>query len=420
MQKLLCFLIVGILIFGCVSKDKIQRFEDSNKIVIGAIDSIHSEVLGESRKFWVHLPKNYDAAADADKKYPVVYLLDGDAHFYSVVGMIEQLSTTNGNTICPEMVVVAIPNTDRTRDLTPTHVDVAFGDSTFVKTSGGGDQFLDFLEKELIPYIDNNYPVAPYRTYIGHSFGGLTVLHTLLERPQLFTNYVAIDPSLWWDDGVLLEKADDVFQEERFSGKSLFVGVANTMPASMEYSKVELDTTEETDHIRSILKFAKATEIKNGGMNFGWKYYQEDDHGSVPLITEYDALHFLFPWYTLPNLADKLFPEPTVSPEELLTIIKLHYTNVSEHFGYAVLPNEQMINGMGYQLLQMKKPEYAFAFFDLNIKNYPNHANVFDSMGDYYLAQADTINAIKFFEKAISMGDLAYSKDKLEQLKSSD
>jgi tetratricopeptide (TPR) repeat protein len=137
----------------------------------------------------------------------------------------------------------------------------------------------------------------------------------------------------------------------------------------------------------------------------------------VPLITEYAALHFLFPWYTLTGLEDKLFPEPSVSTGEILEIVETHYQNVSEHFGYSVLPNEQMVNGMGYQLLQMKKPEYAFAFFDLNLKNYPTHANVFDSMGDYYLAQADTLKAIEFFEKAVTLGDLSYSKDKLKTIR---
>jgi len=344
-------------------------------------------------------------------------LLDGDGHFYSVVGMIEQLSTTNGNTICPEMIVVAIPNTDRTRDLTPTHVDVAFGDSSYVKTSGGGDKFLDFIEKELIPQVEEHYPATGYRTFIGHSFGGIAVLNALLERPHMFANYVAIDPSLWWDDRVLLKKADSIFSKSTYTDKSLFVGVANTMPSAMAYADVERDTTEETDHIRSILKFIKSTDHVNSGLNFGWNYYHDDSHGSVPLITEYDALRFLFPWYTLHSLEDKIFPEPSVTPDELIGMVKQHYKNVSEHFGYDVLPSEGMINGMGYQLLQMKLPEYAFKFFDLNVKNYSKNANVYDSMGDYYLAQSDTVKAIEFFEQAIATGDLSYTKEKLANLK---
>ncbi|MNK55562.1 putative esterase [compost metagenome] len=95
--------------------------QSDNKVIIGTIDSIQSKMLNERRKIWVYVPNSW--SPDSKQRYPVLYLLDGDAHFYSVVGMIQQLSQVNGNTICPEMIVVGIPNTDRTRDLTPTHVD---------------------------------------------------------------------------------------------------------------------------------------------------------------------------------------------------------------------------------------------------------------------------------------------------------
>src|ERR1022692_1935717 len=164
----------------------------NNKIVLGTIDSIHSNILNEQRKIWVYVPEEDPNSIFSKQRYPVVFLLDGDAHFYSVVGMIQQLSSVNGNSICPKMIVVGIPNTDRTRDLTPTHVEVdpPFMDSASSKTSGGGERFIAFIEKELMPHIDSLYPVAPYRMLIGHSFGGLTVMNTLIHHPQLFNSYV--------------------------------------------------------------------------------------------------------------------------------------------------------------------------------------------------------------------------------------
>ena len=80
-----------------------------------------------------------------------------------MTGMLKNLGD---NGIVPRMVVVGIPNTDRTRDLTPTHVDVMFGDSAFARTSGGGAKFMDFVEKELIPYVESKYPVTGYRTFV--------------------------------------------------------------------------------------------------------------------------------------------------------------------------------------------------------------------------------------------------------------
>ena len=166
--------------------------------------------------------------------------------------MIKQLSTTNGKTVSPEMIIVGIPNTDKSLDLTPTHVDEMFGNTIFPRTSGGGVNFLDFLEKELIPHIEKTYPASGYRTFVGHSFGGLAVINALVERPYLFNNYVSIDPSLWWDDRKLLSKAEKVFTENNYEGKALFVGVANTMDEGMRINEVEQDTSEGTDHIRSI------------------------------------------------------------------------------------------------------------------------------------------------------------------------
>ena len=113
-----------------------SRSQTDNKIVIGKIDSVYSTILKEQRKVWVYLPNMKPGMQNPGQRYPVVYLLDGDGHFESVVGMIQQLSQVNGNTVVPEMIIVGIPNTDRTRDLTPTRIisDPPMMDSTFQKT----------------------------------------------------------------------------------------------------------------------------------------------------------------------------------------------------------------------------------------------------------------------------------------------
>ena len=385
-------------------------------IVIGQKDSIYSSVLGEGRGIWVYVP---ESARVPGKKFPVVYLLDGDTHFYSVMGMIQQLSSVNGNTVCPEMIVVGIPNTDRMRDLTPTHVEVAMGDSMFVKTSGGMPEFTSFLADELMPYIESHYPVTPYKVYIGHSLGGLAVIYAMLNRPDLFTSYVAIDPSLWWDDGVVLTMADSLEKDAKFEHKSLYLAAANTMPKGMEYSEVRKDTAEVTEHIRAIIRFANMVNArKPKGMDFEWKYYAEDDHGSVPLIAEYDALHFLFPWYKFDNneLAGFMDPGATGSSQQLMDMINAHFKSVSAHFGYEVLPDEHWINSLGYQFLQIHKMNLSFACFDMNIKNFPQSTNVYDSMGDYYIAQGDTAMAIKLFSKALEVDEVPWTREKLNKL----
>ena len=192
MRKIFLFVLSAIITFNAQS-------QNDNKIVIGKIDSVYSKTLGEQRKIWVYTPDM--TSGNSNQHWPVVYLLDGDGHFASVVGMIQQMSQVNGNNVYPEMIVVAIPNTDRTRDLTPTHIasDPPMMDSNFSKTSGGGENFVAFIEKELMPHIDSVYPTAPYKVLIGHSFGGLTVMNVLTNHTKLFNAYIAIDPSMWYD-----------------------------------------------------------------------------------------------------------------------------------------------------------------------------------------------------------------------------
>ncbi len=422
MKHCLLLLLTLFTLINCQNKEKeAVPIQPDNQIVFGEIDSIYSEVLGESRKIWVHMPASASDDTFGKTKYPVLYLLDGPSHFYSVTGMIKQLST-NGNSMVPEMIIVAIPNTNRTRDLTPTNTDRSpfEGDTAWLKDSGGGEKFNDFIEKELIPYIDENYPTSPYRTYVGHSFGGLAVMNTLFTRPELFSNYVAIDPSLWWDNQIVLNKAKISLSESKFDNKSLYIGVANTMADGMKIENVSQDTARSSVHIRSILEFAEtADEQSDNGLSFAWKYYEDDDHGSVPLITEYDAMRFLFPWYNFKELNQFYDPSSKATPDELKSAIVAHYKKVSDHFGYDILPPEAFVNSLGYGFMNPDKFDLAYAALQMNIENYPNSSNVYDSMGDYYLATKDSVKALELFTKALEVGPNTFSQEKIDMLNES-
>src|SRR3954468_7117671 len=116
MRNLMFLVALVISLQGFCQKD--------NRVVIGTKDSLFSKVLNEVRNYEVYLPPSYNAA-NKTVRFPVLYLLDGNSHFHSVSGLIEQLAGgVNGNTLFPEMIVIAINNTDRTRDLTPIHYDI--------------------------------------------------------------------------------------------------------------------------------------------------------------------------------------------------------------------------------------------------------------------------------------------------------
>lgn len=408
-MKNICLFILSIIIASG------SYAQADNKIVIGKVDSVYSTILKEKRKIWVYVPDMNNRGQTTNQRFPVLYLLDGDAHFNSVVGMIHQLSQVNGNTICPEMIVVAIPNTDRTRDLTPTHVesDPPMMDSAISKTSGGGENFAAFLQKELIPHIDSSYRTQPFRVLVGHSFGGLEVMHILTNHRKLFNAYIAIDPSMWYDKERFLKATQQKLAGQKYDGTSLYVGIANTMAEGMSLEKMKKDTSTNTRHIRSIFaidKFIKSNP-KNG-LKYASKYYGDDDHGSVPLITEYDGLRFIFSWYWF-----KTAPSDFMSPGTgLVQKMKKHYQDVSKEMGYKVSPPEMSINGLGYYALSQNHYDKAVALFEMNIENYPQSGNVYDSYADALVAKKDTAGAIANYEKAWAITKSEDTKQKMDQL----
>jgi len=408
MRKLFLLILAGVITFAAGA-------QNDNKIVIGKIDSVYSKILNEQRKVWVYTPDMTSGNYDPNRRYPVLYLLDGDAHFPSVVGLIQQLSQANGNTVYPEMIIVGIPNTDRTRDLTPTHIisDPPMMDSNSSKTSGGGENFVAFIEKELMPHIDSVYPTAPYRTLIGHSFGGLTVMNVLINHTKLFNAYIAIDPSMWYDKQRFLAATEKKLTEKKYDSTRLYVGIANTMPGGMTLEKMKKDTTSDTRHIRSIFeldKFLKANP--QNGLRYASRYYSDDNHGSVPLASEYDGLRFIFDYYRF-NLTGKDFSD---SSNALAAKFKKHYETVSKEMGYKVSPPELFINALGYDAMSKKYYARSTTLFEMNIANYPNSGNVYDSYGDLLAAKKDTINAIANYKKALAIHDNAETKQKLDAL----
>ncbi|MEZ4993855.1 MAG: alpha/beta hydrolase-fold protein [Saprospiraceae bacterium] len=400
------YLTILLFSFGNCLSAQVDR-----PLTIGKIETIHSKILNENRDFWIHLPDN----GASGKNYPVLYLLDGGSHFYSVVGMMRQLSAMNGNTVCPQMIVVGIPNTNRTRDLTPTRARAGqlFVDSTLIANSGGGEEFIAFLEKELMPYVEANYPTEPYRMFIGHSLGGLTVMHALVHHPNLFQSYVAIDPAMNWDEEFLLKKIKAGALGTHYPNKALYLAIANTMEPDMDTSRVWLDTTFATAHIRSILALDHHLKEQAGSnIRYRGKYYGDDDHTSVPLIAEYDAFRFIFASYQF-----RISYEDYIDPEsDMYERVIDHYRRLSAEWGYRIRPQEDFVNNLGHAFLNLDQFAVAGQLFQLNVENYPTSFRVYDSLGDYYRTLGDKENAITNYRRALSLNENASSAAKLEKL----
>ena len=356
-------------------------------VVTGHIDSLWSSTLKERRQLLIYTPPGYDSSRYLPRRYPVLYLLDGDAHFQSVTGLVQILSSgINASFVIPPMIVVAIANTDRTRDLTPTHSqwgpDGKYIEPSF-KNSGGGPTFLRFVRTELIPYVDSAYRTTDYRVFVGHSFGGLTVIDALYTMPATFNAYVAIDPSLWWDHEVLLKKARDYFGTPGLGGRTLFLAQANTISAT--------DTAVNL-HYNAILHFNAILSSENrSGIRYAYHYFPDDDHGSVPFIAEYDALRYIFAGYHVDML--RALADPTY--------LTHHFADVSAHLHASILPPEQLVDQLA--TFEMgRDTTKALELYAMNAALYPSSPHALDQLADAWLARGDREKALTYYGKALA------------------
>ena len=251
-------------------------------IRIGKQYSVYSSSLQEKRTYWVHLPDNYEE--NKNQHYPVIYLLDGEDFFHAMVGIRQTLSTTKGKHI-PPCIIIGIISGDRTRDFTPTASTIGRdGKQTLnaIPQGGGADLFYHFLIKELRTRIDSSYRTNGRNILIGHSYGGLFTLNVFLHYTESFDTYLAIDPSLWWDNGRLAKEAISLIKRKDFSQTNLYIGIA---------SKKRNDRTDI--HLATIRHFLHVlSEIH--GLHFYHKSFPDENHGSVKIPGLYDGIKQLF------------------------------------------------------------------------------------------------------------------------------
>ena len=243
---------------------------------------IHSKVLNEDRKVYVHCPKV--DSADVNKRFPVLYVLDGDNHFELLAQYVDYLSRPDVLAM-PKIIVIGIPNTKRTRDLTPTNSLLNYEgkpDSSSYQGSGGNEKFLQFIATELMPMIDKNYKTEPYKIFAGHSFGGLSSINCLLTHPDLFEAYIAVSPSLWWDKEYVLKMTDEKLKNGSALNKLFFCSDGNEGGRNSFFHK-------------SLLKLdATLTKKRLKRFDYLYKHYPTETHMTEPVVAYFDALRFIF------------------------------------------------------------------------------------------------------------------------------
>lgn len=260
-------------------KNALKQLKNSEPFVLGRVDEVHSNILGENRILNIYLPEGYNPADTA--KYPVIYLLDGsaDEDFIHIVGLVQYGSFEWVNQV-PKSIVVGIATVDRKRDFTfPTSMAE---DREKYPTTGHSDKFISFIEKELQPYIQANYKTNASKTIIGQSLGGLLVTEILFKKPALFNKYIIVSPSLWWDNGSLLDQTISDFEST-----DIYIGVGKEGLTPTAIPRLmEGDANLLADKIKN---------LDRNNVNVYFDYLPWENHATIMHQAVYNAFKLLHP-----------------------------------------------------------------------------------------------------------------------------
>jgi predicted alpha/beta superfamily hydrolase len=337
------------------------------QVTIGQTQRIHSAVLKEDRSYQVFLPESYRWAKD--RRYPVLYLLDGKTHFLHTAGSLGYLAAQGE---IPEMIVVAIDSTVRIRDFTQTDWSTAW------IGGGGADNFKRFLSTELIPGIERAYRTDGFRVLSGHSAGGQFALYCLTSEPSLFQAYFALSPSLDWDNNLPQRSLEKSFESRRSLKAFLYVARSD-------------------DSGRALADYERLVETlkTKSPQEFRWysQAFPDETHSSVPLLGQIDALRHLYAGYRFHN--DLL--------EKGLPFAEKHFQDVSKTVGWPLPIPEGVINNLGYAALSEGKTQDAVALFKRNVQANPNSANAYDSLADGYAEAGMWKDAARASDRAVAL-----------------
>lgn len=335
---LLCMLVAGTVM--------------ADDITIGISRDVRSQVLNETRKISIYLPESYRDSASY-RRYPVLYLRDGGKFFHAFSGAVQFLAADASPHI-PEMIVVAIHETDRVRDSSWTRSLIGFTgkeDQGF-RTSGGGERFLRFVEQELVPYIDKEFSTVPFRIYCGYSFTGLNVVDALLEPTSSFDAFLIIDPSWWWDDYALERKVTKTLPRRVFNRTQVFLAATSEAYPEQYFTKA-----------RDVAEFDAMLERAHpAGLDWKFTRYSDESHHSMALRAFYDGLAYFFRGYKPP------LNELYVHPEQL----ERRYEALSTRLGERFVLTEGLLLFFGDQFQDnFKDPARALRYYEMAVAAYP-------------------------------------------------
>jgi predicted alpha/beta superfamily hydrolase len=333
---------------------------------------IDSKILSERREIIIHLPPDYHKT---QQSYPVIYITDAE------IQMDHTSASANflyGQHRMPQAIIVGIVNTDRNRDLRPTNLQNANN------SSEGADRFLNFIEEELITTINQQYRTIPYKILSGTSFGGLFAVHTLATKPDLFNAYIAISPSLWWDNSITLERikaflATQSPDQSDLPPRKLYLSLANEEPTmSAPY-----------DELLAILTGASPDLLI-----WNERRFAAETHNSGVMLSQYYSLSAIFKVWAIPD-----------SPQTLDDLLTRYQAMSGQLQTPLTLPEDRAI-GYGTWLYYLNQQADAEEMFVWVTNTYPKSATGHHSLGLIYEKSGKLKKAYKSFQRTYTLSKM--------------
>ena len=339
--------------------------QSGTTIPLASSFSMHSRILDEDRTIVVALPNGYESSTAS---YPVLYLLDGMQNIWHVVGSVEVLARTGA---IPPVIIVGIKSENRMRDFTPSPAEG-------VPYSGGGEMFLEFISRELIPFIEGNYRTHPYRLLEGHSLAGVFAVNAFMERTELFDAYIVMSPAMWWNNEEMKTKAKAFFETNTELDKSIYFGIGTNDGQGMR---------NELNRYVEIIQQNSAN-----GLRWSHREFEQEGHMSATLLINYYGLIFSFYTMQLPEQLWNNFDRESFIEHERM---------VMETYGEAAKQSEENYVTLGLKLVEEGNHEGAITVFKRNTEAYPIYPPNFAWLADAYENNSDYSMALETYSLAL-------------------
>jgi len=268
-----------LLLFGSaltpqlVTADLLSIPSDERTFVYAVERSLFSQYLMEERRVYIYLPSGYETS---DETYPVIYVTDGDWHIHHLSGVVGFLSGSNQ---IPKSILVAIPHQNRNSDLLPQPMHTGY-------SGGNAENFLGFLENELIPAIDQTYRTQKFKVLAGHSYGGLFTTWVMVANGGgKFNGYIAADPSLWWDGNRLINEAETLFTQQPQYGPFYYFdqSILQNMGGTVMAERLQT--------------------LRGSALHWKFQRMADETHDTIVHKSYYDGLQFVFETWPFDQVA---------------------------------------------------------------------------------------------------------------------